>query len=162
MRSRQNDNITRTQFQNNERLNQENVIKVSTYSTSTSCQTINWFQAPGIPLISPWVSRNIGTRWGHRKWHHKLDQMVRNYINSHHNVLHHIVSSFLRKISEASLTVSVYIQFTSNKYRKMTRLHLGKELWGNKRHKGHHTGSARHIGSRYIRQSRRDLLVPSL
>ncbi len=55
----------------------------------------------------PWVSRIFCTRWGHRMWHHKLDQMVPNSINSHQNVLHHIVLSFLRKITEPSFTISV-------------------------------------------------------
>ena len=32
---------------------------------------------------SPWVSRISCTRWGHRKWHHKLDQMVANSIKSY-------------------------------------------------------------------------------
>ncbi len=32
--------------------------------------------------ISPWVSRNLSTRWGHRKWHHKLGQMIPNSIRA--------------------------------------------------------------------------------
>ena len=57
-------------------------------------------------MFSPWVSRNFCTRWGHRTWHHKLEQMVPNCINSHQNVLHHNVLSFLRKIIEPSFIAS--------------------------------------------------------